>query len=62
MQIKFLIDRVLVRQGDIVIKNIRADVMLVDLLIKGLRPVDFKRHVINMSVLIVFYALSCGSM
>jgi len=48
IEIKYLSVRDLVKKCDIIVEHINTQVMVADPLIKGLRPVDFKRHVVNM--------------
>ncbi|XP_071722312.1 secreted RxLR effector protein 161-like [Rutidosis leptorrhynchoides] len=50
-EIKYYIVKDLVKNGDIVIKNIRIESMLADPLTKGLQPILFKERVKNMGVL-----------
>ena len=46
--------RDLVKDGSIVVKHVDTNSMLVDPLIKGLRPIVFKRHVENMGIVSSF--------
>ena len=39
------------KKGDIVIEHIRTKSMLTDPLTKGLKPIVFKEHVVNMGVI-----------
>ena len=57
MEIKYLIVKDLVKKGDIVIEQIRTESMLADLLTKGLKPIAFKEHVVNMGVIDFFDSL-----
>ena len=41
----------MVKKIDIIVEHINNEVMVVDLLTKGLRPVDFKSHIYYMGVL-----------
>ena len=56
-EIKYLIIRDFVKNGDIVVEYIDTDSMIVNPLTKGLRPTVFSRHVESMGVMRVFYAL-----
>ena len=51
MEIKYLTVKDLVKKGDIVIEHIRTESMLVDPLTKGLKPIAFKEHVVNIGVI-----------
>ena len=57
MEIKYLTVKDLVKKGDIVIEHIRTESMLADPLIKGLKPITFKEHVVNMGVIKSFDSL-----
>ena len=57
MEIKYLTINDLMKKGDIVIKHIRIEFMLADLLTKGLKPIAFKEHVVNMGVIESFDSL-----
>ena len=57
MEIKYLIVKDLVKKRDIVIEPIRTESMLVDPLTKGLKPITFKEHVVNMGVIKSFDSL-----
>jgi len=58
MEIKYYTVKDLVKNGVVVIENIRTQSMLADPLTKGLRTIEFKEHVINMGVLDSFDSLS----
>lgn len=51
MKIKKLNVRELVKQSDVVVKHISTDLMVAKHLNKGLRPMTFKKHVVDMGVL-----------
>ena len=51
MEIKYLTVKNLVKKGDIVIEHIRTESMLAGPLTKCLKPIAFKEHVVNMSVI-----------
>nr|CAN67941.1 hypothetical protein VITISV_033155 [Vitis vinifera] len=57
MEIKYLTVKDLVKKGDIVIKDKRTESMLADPLTKGLKPIMFKEHVVNMGVIKSFDSL-----
>ena len=57
MEIKYLTVKDLVKKGDIVIEHIRTESMLADPLTKGLKPITFKEHVVNMGVIKSFDSL-----
>ncbi|RVW78554.1 Retrovirus-related Pol polyprotein from transposon TNT 1-94 [Vitis vinifera] len=57
MEIKYLTVKDLVKKRDIVIEHIRTESMLVDLLAKGLKPITFNEHVVNMGVIKSFDSL-----
>ena len=57
MEIKYLIVKELVKKVDIVIEHIRTEFMLDDPLTKGLKPIAFKEHVVNMGVIESFDSL-----
>ncbi|RVW43546.1 Retrovirus-related Pol polyprotein from transposon TNT 1-94 [Vitis vinifera] len=57
MEIKYLTVKDLVKKGDIVIEHIRTMSMLADPLTKGLKPITFKEHVVNMGVIKFFDSL-----
>ena len=57
MEIKYLTVKDLVKKGDIVIEHIRTKFILVDPLTKGLKPIAFKEHVVNMGVIGSFDSL-----
>ncbi|WKA13030.1 hypothetical protein VitviT2T_030364 [Vitis vinifera] len=57
MEIKYLTVQDLVKKGDIVIEHIRTEFMLADPLTKGLKPITFKEHVVNMGVIKSFDSL-----
>ena len=57
MEIKYLTVKDLVKKGDIMISHIRTESMLVDPLTKGLKPITFKEHVVNMGVIKSFDSL-----
>ncbi|RVW65224.1 Retrovirus-related Pol polyprotein from transposon TNT 1-94 [Vitis vinifera] len=57
MEIKYLIVKDLGKKEDIVIEPIRTESMLVDPLTKGLKPITFKEHVMNMGVIKSFDSL-----
>ena len=50
MEIKYLTVKDLVTKRDIVIEHIRNAFILADPLTKGLKPIAFKEHVVNMGV------------
>ena len=54
LELKYLTVRDLVKDGSIVVKHVDTNSMLVDPLIKGLRPIVFKRHVENMGIVSSF--------
>ena len=45
------------KKGDIVIEHIKTESMLADPLTKGLKPITFKEHVVNMGVIKSFDSL-----
>ena len=57
MEIKYLTVNDLLKKGDTVIEHIRTEFMLVDPLTKGLKPIAFKEHVVNMGVIESFDSL-----
>ena len=57
MEIKYLTVKDLVKKWDIVIEHIRTESMLADPLTKGLKPIAFKEHVVNMGVIESFDSL-----
>ena len=57
MEIKSLTVKDLVEKGDIMIEHIRTESILADPLTKGLKPIAFKEHVVNMSVIEYFDSL-----
>ncbi|RVW75628.1 Retrovirus-related Pol polyprotein from transposon TNT 1-94 [Vitis vinifera] len=57
MEIKYLTVKDLVIKGDTVIEHIKTESMLVDPLTKGLKPIMFKEHVVNMGVIKSFDSL-----
>ena len=57
IEIKYLTVKDLVKKEDIVIQHIRTEFMLVDPLTKGLKPIAFKEHVVNMGVIKSFDSL-----
>ena len=57
MEIKYLTVNNLVKKLDIVIEHIRIEFMLADPLTKGLKPIVFKEHVVNMGVIESFDSL-----
>lgn len=57
IELKYLTVRDLVKKRDITIEHIDTNLMLVDLLTKGLRPIVFTGHVFNMGVLKSFDVL-----
>ena len=57
MEIKYLIVKDLVKKWDIVIEHIRTESMLDVPLTKGLKPITFKEHVVNMGVIKSFDSL-----
>ncbi|WKA10964.1 hypothetical protein VitviT2T_028504 [Vitis vinifera] len=57
MKIKYLTVKDLVKKGNIMIEHIRIGSMLADPLTKGLKPITFKEHVVNMSVIKSFESL-----
>ncbi|RVW92102.1 Retrovirus-related Pol polyprotein from transposon TNT 1-94 [Vitis vinifera] len=57
MEIKYLTVKDLVKKGDIVIEHIRTESILADPLTKGLKPITFKEHVVNMGVIKSFDSL-----
>ncbi|XP_075111689.1 secreted RxLR effector protein 161-like [Nicotiana tabacum] len=57
VSLKFLKVRDMVKEGDICIKHISTESMLVDPLTKGLRPVVFNEHAKNMGILESFDVL-----
>ncbi|RVW93789.1 Retrovirus-related Pol polyprotein from transposon TNT 1-94 [Vitis vinifera] len=57
IEIKYLTVKDLVKKGDIVIEHIRTESMLADPLTKGLKPITFKEHVVNMGVIKSFDSL-----
>ncbi|KAL6335669.1 hypothetical protein AAG906_032854 [Vitis piasezkii] len=57
MEIKYLTVKELVKKRDIVIEHIKTESMLVDPLTKGLKPITFKEHVVNMGVIKSFDSL-----
>ena len=56
-EIKYLTVKDLVKKWDIVIEHIRTEFMRVDPLTKGLKPIMFKEHVVNMGVIKSFDSL-----
>ena len=57
MEIKYLTIKDFVKKGDIVIEHIRIEFMLANPLTKGLKPIVFKEHVVNMGVIESFDSL-----
>ena len=57
MEIKYLTVKDLVKKWDIVIEHIRTEFMLADPLTKGLKPITFKKRVVNMGVIESFASL-----
>ena len=57
MEIKYLTVKDLVKKGDIVIEHIRTESMLANPVTKGLKPITFKEHVVNMGVIKSFDSL-----
>ena len=57
MEIKYLTVKDLVKKWDIVIEHIRTESILADPLTKGLKPIAFKEHVVNMGVIESFDSL-----
>ena len=57
MEIKYLTVKDLVNKWDIVIEHIKTEFMLANPLTKGLKPITFKEHVVNMSVIESFDSL-----
>ena len=57
MEIKYLTVKDLVKKGDIVIERIRTKFMLADPLTKSLKPITFKKRVVNMGVIESFASL-----
>ena len=57
MEITYLTIKDLMKKGDIVIEHIRTESMLADPLTKGLKPITFKEHVVNMGVIKSFDSL-----
>ena len=58
MEIKYLTVKDLVKKkGDIVIEHIKTKSMLANPLTKGLKPITFKEHVVNMGVIKSFDSL-----
>ena len=48
----------MVKKDDIIVEHINTQAMVVDPLTKGLRSIDFKRHVVNMGILESFHVLN----
>ena len=57
MEIKYLTIKDLVKKRDIVIEHVRTESMLDDPPTKGLKPITFKEHVVNMGVIKSFDSL-----
>ena len=57
MEIKYLTINDLMKKEDIVIEHMRIESILADLLTKGLKPIAFKEHVVNMGVIESFDSL-----
>ncbi|RVW39088.1 Retrovirus-related Pol polyprotein from transposon TNT 1-94 [Vitis vinifera] len=57
MEIKYFTVKDLVKKGDIVIERIRTKFMLADPLTKSLKPITFKKRVVNMGVIESFASL-----
>ena len=57
MEIKYFTIKDLVKKGDIVIEHIRTESILADPLTKGLKPIAFKEHAVNMGVIESFDSL-----
>jgi hypothetical protein len=57
LDLKYLSVRGFVKKGYIIVEYISTDSMLADPLTKGLKPIDFKRHVENMGIVSSFDVL-----